>query len=289
MFQHYLITHFNLLNITTGVNDIKKWTDWTKDRIQLFKRFCLPSIINQTNKNFTWLLYFDKQTPQEFQFLFEELTKYSFIKVLFADGLNGFMDNYVHDIKLLAGNTNWIITSRIDNDDCFHKDAIQVIQNYFVESDEHIISLASGYTYTIQTNTLSHYYYPMSPFISLIEKSNKHQLKGIYFVPHSEWSNLRLHISKELFKKNKTVTFVLEKPYWLQVIHGVNISNSSTRGLPVFAEKKLQDFGIDVVTKGQSFMQIFTYYDYVHWKRYLKASIVKLLTNKSLNRFFKTQ
>ena len=38
---------------------------WMKHRIELFDKYCYPSIINQTNKNFKWLIFFDGDTTDE--------------------------------------------------------------------------------------------------------------------------------------------------------------------------------------------------------------------------------
>ena len=44
------------------VNDL----NWLKHRYYLFETFCFPSILSQTNKNFKWLVFFDKDTPSEY-------------------------------------------------------------------------------------------------------------------------------------------------------------------------------------------------------------------------------
>jgi len=283
MFKHFLITHFNLLNFPLGIDGNEEWLNWTRKRIQVFKTYCLPSLTNQTIKDFTWLIYFDINTPAEFNYLIDELKEYNFIKPCFANGFDGFMENYMNEIKVMAGDTKWIITSRIDNDDCFHKDAMRIIQEYFIPSDEHLISLASGYTFDVHHKTLSHYYYPMSPFISIIESMNKKNLKGIWYIAHSRWEELNFSVRKEIFRKNKKSTFVLHNPYWLQILHGENIANS-VRGLPVLRQKDLTNFGVPIISKGQSLLNVFAYYDYVIWKRYFKTLIVRLFINHLSNK-----
>lgn len=70
MYEHFVITKFNLRKYCICIEDINDWIEWTRDRIFLFKTYCLPSFLNQTNKNFTWLIYFDKNTPIEFNYFF---------------------------------------------------------------------------------------------------------------------------------------------------------------------------------------------------------------------------
>lgn len=281
MFKHFIITQFNLRKFPSGAKAEADWVNWTQDRIKLFDSYCLPSFLNQSNKNFTWLIYFDSKTPQKFNDLLKKLDEVSFVKLCFADSFNHFMVKYTEDIKKLSSNTEWIITSRCDNDDALQKDAVNTIQNNFIQKDEFLISLASGYTLSIADNTLAHYYYPMSPFISLIESTKKAELKGIFYKEHTRWDELRLGITTELLKKNKKSVFVLEKPYWIQVIHGKNVSNNFKRGLPVIKTKDLSsDFGINIQTRKQSIFKITDYYHYVLWKRYFKSSVVRLFVKR---------
>ncbi len=275
-FKHFLITQFNLRSFPKGVKGNENWIKWTKKRIDIFKTYCLPSILNQSNKDFSWLIYFDKDTPIEFSYIISELKRYSFIYPCFTSGFEGFNLQYINDIKkIIAADTKWMITTRMDNDDCFEKDAINTIQKHFRKSDEFLISLSSGYTLNLQDNFLSHYYYPMSPFISLIELTEKPVIKGIFFNLHTEWDGLRLVIFKEILKRNNKSIFILDKPYWIQLVHGENVSNTAKRGFPVLYDKCLKNFGIPNKSKKQSILQIYKYYNYVIWKRYLKAMIVK--------------
>jgi hypothetical protein len=280
MFKHFIITQFNLRKFPlAGINCKSSWEEWTHTRINLFKTYCLPSFLNQSNKNFTWLIYFDSETPSEFNYLIDELSNTDFIKPCFANGFEHFMTKYLEDIREFSTGSEWIITSRCDNDDCLEKNAVDTIQKHFHQSDEYLISLASGYTLNINDNTLSHYYYPMSPFISLIETTNKKDLKGIFYKGHTKWEELKLKLTVELLKKNKESVFILDKPYWIQIIHGENVSNSYKRGFPIICSKNLKDYGIKLTTKGQSIFKALGYFNYVLWKRYFKASIVQFVRN----------
>ena len=73
MFIHYLITRVNIRVSAYGPEkmDSPAMDDaWLNDRIELFLRFCIPSVLEQTSKNLTWLIYFDPATPS---FVFEKL------------------------------------------------------------------------------------------------------------------------------------------------------------------------------------------------------------------------
>jgi hypothetical protein len=285
-YSHYIITQFNLRDFPKSINnDFENWVKWTRDRIMLFKDYCLPSVINQSCKAFSWLLYFDSETPEEFKEFLNSLSSYSFISVCYCKGVEDFNKNYIEEVKKRTrASVKWVITSRIDNDDCLHSDAIKTIQKNFVEKDKYLISLASGYLLNLSDRTLSHYYYPMSPFISLIELNNN-EIKGVFEKGHTKWDSLRLFVFKEIWldcfnKKARKSRFILKRPLWIQTVHGKNVSNSFYRGLPVLKKKDLRNFSIPFTTNGLSIRTIMKYKNYVMWKRYLKSLIIKVLLNK---------
>ncbi len=285
-FSHYLITQFNLRNFSNldKFND-ESWLAWTRNRIELFRKYCLPSVINQTGTNFTWLLFFDSDTPDEFSEFLKHLKLFRFIDICYSRGIDDFNATYINEVKKRTNKTDkWIITTRIDNDDCLHRDAIKTIQENFRERNKYLISLASGYTHNTADRTLSHYFYPMSPFISLIE-SNEDCIEGVYSKSHTKWDELRLFIIKELWlewfnKKARKARFILKNPYWIQIVHGGNVSNSFFRGFPVLKEKNLRDFSLSYSSRKMSILTICKYYDYVTWKRYLKSLIIMMVLNK---------
>ncbi len=277
MYKHFVLTQFNLKNFPLGVEARKDWIKWTRKRIDLFYRYCLPSFLNQSNKNFSWLLYFDSETPDEFHVNIEELKKIDFVNVRFANGFDHFMEKYTFDIEDLCKGTDWVMISRCDNDDCLEKDAIAAIQSKFVPKDEFMISLASGYILNTANDTLSHYYYPESPFITIIESCKKEHLKGIFYCEHRNWPQLEMKLLDELFARNVRSVFILDKPYWMQVVHGENVSNSAIRGFPVLYNKLLTSYGIQKRTKRGSFLLIPAYKKKYYWKRYLMSILIRIL------------
>lgn len=285
-YLHFLVTQFNLRFFPLADNtDYEKWLQWTLTRTELFRKYCLPSILNQSCRNFIWLLYFDADTPAELNDFIKYLSSLPSVEICYCRGISDFDSSYIQEIRKRTGKeTKWIITTRIDNDDCLHKDAVKIIQENLVEKHRYLISLASGYVLNINDLTLSHYFYPMSPFISLIESCEK-ELEGVFVKVHTKWDNLRLFIFKELWlewfnRKSRMSRFILKKPLWIQTVHGENISNSFYRGFPVLKEKDLSDFSIDYSTNKLPFKIIRNYLSYVTWKRYFKCLVIKTLLHK---------
>ena len=66
-FRHVILTRFNIrwdeqpTGPSLGTNP-----EWLRDRLELFERYCLPSILKQTQPSFSWILFFDHETPPEF-------------------------------------------------------------------------------------------------------------------------------------------------------------------------------------------------------------------------------
>jgi len=284
-FSHFIITQFNLRNFPKSENnDYERWLQWTRDRIKLFQEYCLPSVLNQSCTRFEWFLYFDKETPEEFNGFIKELSSVPFIHLFYYQGVDDFNSNYIQEVTKRIAANKWVITTRIDNDDCLHCDAIKTIQENFVKSHKFIISLASGYILNINERILSHYFYPMSPFLSLIESTDI-EVKGVFERGHTKWESLRLHVFREIWqeyvnKRARKSRFILKKPLWTQLVHGNNVSNSFYRGFPLLHKKDMSGFSISYSTNKLPFRVIGRYYNYVMWKRYLKSTIIKIIVNK---------
>ncbi len=285
-YLHFIITQFNLRNLPNSNNsEYESWIKWTQNRIVIFKEYCLPSLVNQTSKNFIWLLYFDLDSQKEFKPFIDEISAVPFIQICYCSRNEDFNINYINEVKKRTGKVaDWILTTRIDNDDCLHKDAIKIIQQNFKEKNRFLISLASGYVMNVQDKTLSHYFYPMSPFLTLIEKNDK-EIKGVFERGHTKWDELRLFIFWEIWleyfnKKARKSRFILKKPLWIQMVHGENISNSFYRGLPVLRNISLHEFSIPYASKKLSLKVLGRYSHYVTWKRYFKCLIVKFVIGK---------
>ena len=71
-YKHIILTRFNL-QFELG-NDIYIQPSWLDERFRLFKRYCLPSIVGQTNQNFTWVILSSEQTPTKYK---ERLSQYA--------------------------------------------------------------------------------------------------------------------------------------------------------------------------------------------------------------------
>lgn len=216
MFDHYLITRFNLKKkdwTHTKNNEALLTDNWLEERFWLFENFCLPSVTHQTTKNFMWLLYFDTTTTEKHKQRILQLTeKHDFIKVFFIDGMDSFYPSIQNFVKQHT-TKEFIITSRIDNDDVVHKDFIKEIQNQFAKQDYLVLDFIKGYSLQILPNVMlgkkQHIY---NPFSSLIEKNDAP--KTIWFNDHHMW------------KKENRIKHLANKRLWIAIIHEKNKVNN---------------------------------------------------------------
>ena len=92
------------------------------DRFNIFKNITLKSFENQTNKDFTLLVYHTNLIPADKKRLFDELEeKYSFMRNVYVNDTNLIIPD---DLK-----TNPLFTFRIDNDDGIASDFIHKLKS----------------------------------------------------------------------------------------------------------------------------------------------------------------
>jgi len=216
MFEHFLITRFNLKNPTWGLtknNEAILDEKWMEERMVLFENYCLSSVANQTNKNFKWLLFFDTTTSEFYKNKIESLLRdYPHFISLYIDGMAAFHDQLNRYISLNTATKPYLITSMIDNDDCIHKEYINEVQKQFNNQEFLAIDFINGYTIQIEPQLiLGKKDHIFNPFISLIEKNENP--KTVWFYDHHIW------------KKEPRIKQITGKRVWMSVIHGKNKVN----------------------------------------------------------------
>lgn len=274
-FNHFIITRFNLpIWSQTKAGKISTIEDtYLQDRFHLFEKFCLPSIEQQTCQDFKWLVLFDINTPDYFKKKIEELqNRYNrFIPCFFDinnqnieneyyDYFNKYIselnlkesdykntDEYIQRIltpnfiskcihKYTKNEVDFIITTRIDNDDSFHKNFIEVIQNEVKSQNKFILlDYINGYRYILKNRSVSKFCFPNGHFTTLIEPYKTNLQTVIY------WNHFLAH-------KIIPIKHINCKPMYIELIHNSNVINDEQQySLPdfIYALKhfKHSDFG----------------------------------------------
>ncbi|HUR31639.1 MAG TPA: glycosyltransferase [Saprospiraceae bacterium] len=233
MFIHFLITRFNIKISGFGPERMTSpfmTEEWLTQRLDLFLTYCVPSVLEQTNKNFTWLVYFDRSTPG---FILE---KVSFLKNKSPDVRIILVDDYdemLLDIraKIKSSQKPFVITSRLDNDDIISNEYIERIQHNFSPVHNTIFNFKSGLEFSIRKNVMKKWNNrPHNQFISLVEDVGRLSTGSIYSFAHWK-APLIGHIIN-----------IEGEPFWIYIGHENNYSEQKVRALPVFTPKNLTMF-----------------------------------------------
>jgi hypothetical protein len=246
-YKHYILTRFNAGLYSNPISvppRLKNLDDWLKHRLILFEKFTLPSMMNQSCQNFSWMLLVDKLTPEKFIYRIENFG-YSNIRIcytstdIYSPTISNTqmwgIDTYEHS------NLN-IITTRIDNDDAFHVDFVKEIQRKYAklvnESKPFIISFPLGYVIDLKVNQIISYGYRRNNCLSLVASCNKKNFMSVFCCS-----------PPGLFSKYKTFFVHKSEPYWLIIIHSQNLGTQKllqrfTKPRQKISNSILSTFGI---------------------------------------------
>src|SRR6188768_508769 len=96
-FTHYLITRYNV--------PFKNWDKdkagnqvgheaWMEQRMDLFRKFCIPTIAGQTKQDFHWLIYVDTEINEEhLKAIQEALKAVKNAELRFASDMDGLLSD----------------------------------------------------------------------------------------------------------------------------------------------------------------------------------------------------
>ena len=235
--KHFLITRFNIKSENwkfTKSGALTHTDKWLEQRFTLFEKYCLPSVKNQSNQEFKWLIVFDIDTAKPFKNRIETLSEtYSNMIVLYTESFQTLKATLFKAISVeLTPSDNFIITTRLDNDDAIHRDFTNTIQQVFKPNHNTIIDVTKGYQLIVNnsSNDVRYYTSYYNPFISLIE--NATTFETVMAKNHEHWKTLT----------NRVV--YSQKAIWLQVIHSDNILNSKIYTLKKKFQLDFNEFGL---------------------------------------------
>jgi hypothetical protein len=229
-FRHAIITRFNVRYremVHRRYESKALDAGWLVERFELFERYCLPTVAAQTCQDFVWFIYFDSATPQAFVERAQRArTGRDNIRLVFCD---------VYDQELLerglkkelAPAPQWLLTTRLDNDDGLRRDFVQRLHESLRFAEREALNFPNGVVYTGGRAYL--YRHESNAFLSLLEPFDG--FKTVTFVQHPDMS------------KFAPVRQIDGDPAWLQVVHRGNISNR-VRGRRVSVAKALEAFAI---------------------------------------------
>lgn len=226
-FEHFIITQFNVKFRWSGWNGVRDVPskDWFDYRINLFRKYTYPAMVNQINQNFKWLVFFDDSTNRD------SISEFKRITPIYLKDYTRWLPKHISDAILShSSESSWIISSILDSDDVYHPMMVSDIQSNF-EPREFMIDFKDGINFNIHNGKSTLYKYKSpSPYISIVEPKTK-KLKTCKLVQHP---GMRKHF------REKSISNVIR---WAMIIHGSNVNNKM-RGRPCRDKKVLKSFKV---------------------------------------------
>jgi len=224
LFKHFILTRFNLVD-WAGYEvsyDYVNSDEYLSERFRLFDVYCFPSMSNQSNKNFTWFLLFNDKLPDKWRKKLEEYKRifpnmeFRYMSSIPYGKWQEILNRFVlSELKSLENQPQYLLTTRIDNDDAFHMSFVDTVQNYFLENpQEALINYANGLQYIPQYNLLKNIRVINGHFGTLAEK-NDDKARTVLSFSHNPLPN-DLPAVKSL---------KIKKRMWLETIHATNVAN----------------------------------------------------------------
>ena len=270
---HIILTRFNLLlwNKDKDGGPVRT-TKWLKHRFLLFEQYCLPSIVNQTSKNFEWIVLFDSTTPEKFKIKIAEYQEKcpQLIPVYVEPKKGRFFAEIFREEVVKRTSAERVITSYLDNDDALNVRFVEDLQQR-VQSlpDGTFVFYTSGYQFFTDHKYLMKIYYPRNHFVSVVENGNPATAKTIY--------GYGSHYYIDRIKGAK-IEYVKSLPMWCEVIHKNNMGNDAYflgARMVKDAEVLKRDFALDEAVKHSAWLYMFRFLPR-YAKTFLRRCKIKL-------------
>ena len=215
---------------------------WLAHRFMLFEKYCLPSMKEQTCKNYEWIVLLDPLTPERYK---RRITDYQkdfpqFIPV-YIEPEDGQLFAQIFKREVLKRITaKRVITSYLDNDDALNVRFVEDLQQRVSSlSDGTFVYYTDGLQFFTDKNYLMQIHYKRNHFASLVESGDPAAIKTIYgYGSH-------YYIEKI---KGVGIEYVENLPLWCEVIHEKNIGNDAyflKAKMVKDSERLRNDFAID--------------------------------------------
>jgi hypothetical protein len=223
--QHFIITRYNLgLYATKAIRDKEAWM---KDRLRLFQTYTVPSIRNQTNKDFIWIVLVDNDTPVSECEEIEDSVCDNTIILMNQWGDVGRFDeknceqlDWKSEFVVLCNELkiDYAAMTRLDNDDALVNDFTESMNRMLGtirDYDNAVIDCNCGMFFDerdAKAYVVNHPY--GSPFITYVQKV-ENNMNTVY---------CRCHRDVAISTMNRHY-IQARSPMWVEVIHGNNKSN----------------------------------------------------------------
>jgi hypothetical protein len=205
--DHILLTRFNLPS--KGYESlIRARQGWLRDRVDLFEKYCLPSVQSQTRRPSGWIIYFDPESPEWLIDRMQKLNADRTFCPIFRSEVSRV--EMMADIDGLIGHRKaLLLTTNLDNDDGLACDFVERLQAVASVDQTTAIYLTRG---LIRSSKGIYLHEDLdNAFCSVLAP---------WAEPETCWADWHNRL-----KYSMPVVRLQGSPAWLQVIHGTNVSN----------------------------------------------------------------
>ena len=210
-FNHIILTRFNLQYELGSVVHLQ--SSWLEERFRLFETYCLPSIIGQSNLDFTWVILSSIDTPDIYK---ERLSEYTNLCCRIVIEYCPYVEDVVVLYKAIGekyiGDCNYLLSTRIDSDDMLASHFVDTLQSYIRSQvyTESIFTFSHGIQWFEKEAIAYAISYPQNHFLNFLEARD----------------NIRTCLGIDHTKVDKKDIIQLEdKSMWCEIVHGTNICN----------------------------------------------------------------
>lgn len=203
--DHVLLTRFNLPS--GGVEArIRASDEWLRQRLDLFERYCAPSVAAQTTP-VQWIIYLDPESPRWLVDALEPYVLSGLLNPVYRAEVPP--DALRSDLKAVSTGAETLATTNLDNDDGLAVNFSERLKDAVSSSEQMALYFVNG---LIRSPTAAYAQKDrVNAFCSVVEPASK---------PVTCWVDWHNRLARHM-----PVTEVGGPPAWLQVIHDSNVSN----------------------------------------------------------------
>ncbi len=186
--------------------------DWLRYRWDIFASITVPSVNNQTDKDFTWVILFDKKSPS---WLKDKVNDLNLKCRLYASFQDFGSEEFYSEFRTIVGGEKYDVTllTRLDSDDAIHRAVIERIKtNFFSLKNIQILNFEIGYQYEIKPRRLAMVKIYSPPFSTKVNLSEDNPF----------WDGGK-HTELPRLYRYQDISY--GDPMFLQSIHRDNLAN----------------------------------------------------------------
>lgn len=224
-FLHIIVTTFNV-----KTKPGREWPNpdaWVAERLSILEKYTYPSIMAQTNKNFSWVIFYSEESLNT-KFI-DKIKELKNVDLFCVPGIQTFnaqkhlVQGYLKTKNI--ENYEYLITTTLDSDDMIRNTYVEDIQNKrFKEQNLKIINYRTGYRHFVGEEGTWEFKWSCNSLFTMIEKINKLEdiitCKQCY--SHAEMCRKRYFKHVEDINNNK--------PMWIHLIHESNVQTKYKEG-----------------------------------------------------------